>query len=76
MNKLTKGIVSSTTLAGLAALAPLSLDLGAVGSGGSPVRINQACSQVSTSCKIQSGYICSTAHGYITNAICATGCGS
>lgn len=76
MNKLTKTLLSSGAVAGLATLAPLSVDAGAVTNGGSVLRINQACSQYATSCQVKSGYICSTAHGYITNAICATGCGS
>lgn len=76
MQKLTKTILGSTTLAGLATLAPLSFNAGAVTTGGSPIRISEACGQYATSCKVASGYICSTAHGYIYNAICATGCGS
>ncbi|MFL5541602.1 MAG: hypothetical protein ACJ8J0_21620 [Longimicrobiaceae bacterium] len=72
MNKLTKTLVGSTTLAGLATLAPLSLD---VGSTGAAVRLTSACGQA-TSCVYRAGYVCSTFHQDWRDYICATGCGS
>jgi|GEM_PF-4256077 len=76
MQKLTKAIISSTTLAGMASLAPISVDPGAGMSGGSPVRITEAACQ-STTCELgHPNLVCITSWGYITNAKCATGCGS
>ncbi|HEV7590924.1 MAG TPA: hypothetical protein VGO40_22625 [Longimicrobium sp.] len=72
MNKLTRTILGSTTVAGLATLAPLSLDLG---QGGAVVRLTAACGQA-TSCVQRGGYICSTFHQDYRDYICATGCGS
>jgi hypothetical protein len=75
MQKRTKTLLGSTTLAGLAALAPLSLDLGAPARGESPVRLNQACGQ-SGKCVPAPGYICITEWGYMPNYMFVDGAGS
>ncbi|MFL5541603.1 MAG: hypothetical protein ACJ8J0_21625 [Longimicrobiaceae bacterium] len=72
MNKLTKSIVGSTTLAGLATLAPLSLD---VGSTGAAVRLTTACGQAG-SCVFRPGFVCVSGNIILRDYMCATGCGS
>ncbi|MFL5541601.1 MAG: hypothetical protein ACJ8J0_21615 [Longimicrobiaceae bacterium] len=75
MNKLTRRLLGSTTVAGLATLAPLSLDPGSAADGGPPVRLTAACGQV-MSCRIEPWYICSTHFRDWVDYMCYTGCGS
>ncbi|HEV7590925.1 MAG TPA: hypothetical protein VGO40_22630 [Longimicrobium sp.] len=74
MNKLTRRLLGSTTVAGLATLAPLSLDAGSAG-GGVPVRLTAACGQV-MSCRPEPWYICSTHFRDWIDYRCNSGCGS
>jgi hypothetical protein len=75
MQKRTKTILGSTTLAGLAALAPLTMDLGAPARGESPVRLNQACGQSGT-CVPAPGYVCFVNGVVFFDVKCSFGCGS
>jgi hypothetical protein len=75
MNKLTRRLLGSTTVAGLATLAPLSLDPGAAAAGEAPVRLTAACGQA-TYCVRMSGYICSTLFEDYFGYMCMVGCGS
>jgi hypothetical protein len=75
MQKRTKTLLGSTTLAGLAALAPLTMDLGAPARGESPVRLNQACGQSGT-CVLAAGYVCFVNDVAYFNVKCSSGCGS
>jgi hypothetical protein len=75
MQKRTKTILGSTTIAGLAALAPLTMDLGAPARGESPVRLNQACGQGGT-CMRAPGYVCFVNGVAFFDVKCSWGCGS
>ena len=75
MNRITRTVLGSGALAGLATMAPLSMDPGAAMSGKAPVRLTAACGQA-TSCMPYTSYVCSTFHQDYQNMKCATGCGS
>jgi hypothetical protein len=73
MRAFTKAILGSTTVAGLATLAPLSLDPGAAGA--SPIRLATACGQAKD-CSPAANYICVKPDRNVYEQKCSSGCGS
>lgn len=68
-------LIGASAVATIAVFAPLSLDVGALADGSSPIRLNGACAGATT-CSLRYFDICSSANGNdYEDYECATGCG-